>query len=291
MLMLRTVLCPVDFSAATARQTALAAELCQAVGARLVLHHNLAAAPTGSSVGWMWAADHVPAPERVVEDELDRLLASVPPVVRAEARVTRGQPSLAVAAVCQAVEADLVILTTHGTEDDHESLTEQLLERGDCAVLALHEPVVDHQTPHFASAVNAKQVVLVPTDLSRESRAAVELAFELARKLPIELHLVHLMAHPRHDEHGGEGSAIAHARARMCALVPDDLVQRTQLHVEAGSPARGIADIAERLRASCIVMGEHTRGKLGSWLTRNTSRAVLHQAPCPVWYVPGRRAA
>ena len=58
MIALKTVLCPVDFSAATPRQVDLAAELSRTFGARLVLHHNRHSLGAVASVGWMWNADH-----------------------------------------------------------------------------------------------------------------------------------------------------------------------------------------------------------------------------------------
>ena len=51
MLSIRTVLCSVDFSTATARQVDLAIEICQAFGARLILHHNHIELSVGSGVG------------------------------------------------------------------------------------------------------------------------------------------------------------------------------------------------------------------------------------------------
>ena len=43
MITIRTILCPVDFSPAAARQVDLASQLCLKFNARLVLHHNLTA--------------------------------------------------------------------------------------------------------------------------------------------------------------------------------------------------------------------------------------------------------
>ena len=66
MMPIRTVLCPVDFSPATSRQVDVAADLCRAFRARLVLHHNVASMGTVASVGWMWNADHPPASPEVI---------------------------------------------------------------------------------------------------------------------------------------------------------------------------------------------------------------------------------
>jgi nucleotide-binding universal stress UspA family protein len=80
------------------------------------------------------------------------------------------------------------------------------------------------------------------------------------------------------------------ARRRLRALLPEELAGRAQLHVGHGDPARGIVRAADELAASCIVMGEHTHQPLRRWLSRDTARAVLEAAPCPVWYVPARAA-
>jgi len=289
---IRTVLCPVDFSPSTPRQIELAAELCRLFGARLVLHHNLAAAATAAGVGWMWAASHPNGhSEAEVERRLRELLAAVPDGLASEARTTRGLPSQAVLAVQQATAADLVVLTTHGAStEEHTSIAAQILERASCAVLVLHELAVEGAAPHFDAGERAVQVVLVPTDLSAESLAAVRFAFELARVLPAELHLLHVAPAARHA--GAAAAALAaESERKLRALVPEDLEYRVHHHVEPGDPATAIARAAERLHAAYIVMGEHTRSPLRRWLTRDVSRDVLHRAPCPIWYVPGATAA
>lgn len=75
------------------------------------------------------------------------------------------------------------------------------------------------------------------------------------------------------------------------AMIPHDLAARTRVHVREGDPSLGIVQQAKDLAASCIVMGEHTRAPLRRWLSHDTSRGVLHEAPCPVWYVSGQIAA
>ena len=59
------------------------------------------------------------------------------------------------------------------------------------------------------------------------------------------------------------------------------------MHVEDGDPAQGIIRAAETTSADYIVMGEHTRAPIRRWVSKDTSRAVLRDSPCPVWYVPG----
>jgi len=288
MIPIRTVLCPVDFSPATDRQVDVAADLSRAFGARLVLHHNRNSMGTVASVGWMWNADHRPPSPEQVAGRLQACLARVSNGLDTEARITQGPSSQTVLAAIETVGADLVVLSTHGApDDDHASITEEVLKRSGRSVLVLHDAGIEQHTPHFASRSDEHQVVLVPTDLTPESRAAIAVGCDLTRRLRITLHLLHLLPYGSHKRSDYEG-LVSQARAEMRALVPEDVV-RVQLRVEDGDPAAGIIHVAGEISADCIVMGEHTRAPIRRWLSKDTSHAVLREAPCPVWYVPGAR--
>jgi nucleotide-binding universal stress UspA family protein len=47
-----------------------------------------------------------------------------------------------------------------------------------------------------------------------------------------------------------------------------------------------IADYVEEARPAFVIMGEHTHGLVRRLLTRDTTRAVMHEIGCPVWIVP-----
>ena len=287
MITLETVLCPVDFSPVTPRQVDLAVDLCRAFGARLVLHHNRHSLG-GAGVGWMWNADHQSDCQTVVEAKLRDCLSRVPDDVRAEPLLTEGPLSRAVLAAGEHVNANLIVLTAHGTlADDHASVTERVLEDGGRAVLVLHEPEVEPRTPRFASKSADPQIVVAPTDLEPTSRAALELGFDLARQLSIELHLLHVLTGARVSR-GHRVRSDEAALDELRALVPDELAGRVKLQVEHGDVGHCIAAAAERLSAVCIVMGEHTRTAFRWWFSRDTPRVVLHKSHCPVWYVPSR---
>lgn len=292
MVAIRTILCPVDFSPATERQVKLAVDLCRLVGARLVIHHNLEEAPSAVGVSWMWAHDH---PDRVSEQDdgerLQRLLDGLPEGIQAEGKITHGLAATAVLRVAAAVSADLLLLSTHGAGSaDHTSITRQILERIDCPVLALHEPCVDCEELRLDVSARTPQILVVPTDLTKEAEGALRFAFDLARRLPFELHLLHVVETTAKSE-PPTPSRIEGIRHLLLDLIPDELTGRADVHVAAGTPASTIARTAEELHAVCIVMGGHTRGPLRRWLTHDNSGDVLHQAHCPVWFVPGGIAA
>jgi len=290
---IQSVLCPVDFSPATARQIEFAADLCALFGARLVLHHNLEHVGDGAAVGWMWKAAHAdrPTPE-AAEAKLNELLEALPDGVQGEARLTSGPPASSVLIVSGVVEADLIVLTNHGTHrEDHGSITEQVLERASAAVLALHEASVDHAVPRFAAPAGegrGAQRMVVPASFTGSSAAATGFAFDLARRAGLGVDLLHVEP-ARGAGHEPRLELATEDRERMLAMVPADLAPRVAVHVVAGDPAVEIANTAERLGASLIVMGEHTRAPLKRWFHRDTGRAVLHRAHCPVWYVPGAK--
>jgi len=58
---LRTILCPIDFSALSASETDIAVQVAREFGARLVLHHDCAAIAPGIARQWDWAATHLEA--------------------------------------------------------------------------------------------------------------------------------------------------------------------------------------------------------------------------------------
>ena len=302
MLQIRTVLVPVDFSDLDARTLNLAVEVCRSFGARLILHHNLGVAPLGVSASWMWQQEHKAGrdTEKAAAERLHQILASLPDEVRAEARISGGVAGPAILAVEEEVEADLVLMGSHGTgTDDHASVAEQIVERSRCPVLVLH---TEGQSPALHLAPKAREIltVLVPTDFSPGAERVLGYAFELARVLPLRIHLLHVVTPGRSLQiEGGvpmnlpEGRDVPSemARLKLEALVPEDLRYRVAVHVEVGDPAERIAYASARLGASCIVMGAHARGFLRRIFTRDTSREMLHRAPCPVWFVPGSQAA
>jgi nucleotide-binding universal stress UspA family protein len=302
MLQIRTVLCPVDFSVLNARELDLAVEICRAFGARLILHHNVGNAPPQMAASWMWHQEHRNGytPEELASAQLGEMLAALPREVRPEARLSNGLAVPAILQVEDQVHADLVVLATHGAStDDHTSVSEQIIERSRCPVLVLHglaEPVL-----HLAAAENKVVDVLVPTDFSPAAKGAVLYSFELARRLPLRLHLLHVIP-PRKSAWIETGVSMGQpqvragrptdeARDRLAALVPEDLETRVSVHVEIGEPTEVIADLAAGQGVSCIVMGAHARSFLRRLFTADTSREVLHRADCPVWFVPETAAA
>jgi nucleotide-binding universal stress UspA family protein len=286
---IQTVLCPIDFSGLEQLEIGVALEVCRAFDAKLVLHHNLAAAEPGFSRAWEWSKAHegregmIPGAER----RLQALVNEIAKTVRVEAAITSGPIGRVVLTLAQALPADLVVLGSHGwSTQDHASVTERLIEESPCPVLTFQEGVANTGGFRLRGVQGeAPLPVLVPTDLTRDSNAAVRYACTLARKLPLRLDLLHVLSSDQSDR-AAEG-----AQAAMDGRVPPDLADRVSAHVRIGPAAQTIVEYADETAPAFVVVGEHAHGLVRRMLTRDTARAVVHEVRCPVWVVPPRMAA
>ncbi|HUI25266.1 MAG TPA: universal stress protein [Candidatus Kryptonia bacterium] len=280
------VLCPIDFSDLSRQELVLAVEVCEVFGAHLVLHHNLAAVSPGFTRAWEWNEVHRadPATNGKAEEHMRRLLAELPKTISAEGSISSGPLGTVLLQLAAQLPADLVVLGSHGwSTAEHASVSERIIDRSPCPVLTVHEGVDTSGRFRLRANATAEPVpVLVPTDLSPSAQPAVEYALELARTRPIRLHLLHV-AGPKATL--GE---LELAERQLKDLVPIELLDTAECHVRTGDPVKVILRISQKIEPAFMVMGEHARGFVRRFFTKDTAREVLHRAPCPVWYVPGQ---
>ena len=276
---LRTVLCPIDFSRLADREIDLAVEVCRASGARLVLHHNVSAISPGFSKAWEWDQSHRQAEPSTREAEryVKELLGRLPPGISAEAVITHGPLATVLLAAAAEIPADLLVLGTHGwSTEDHASVTERVVDRTPCPVLTIRDPgrLAEFRLRGAADAALPRAVV--PTDLSPSGNRAVVYATELARRFPLGLDLLHVT-----DERGAERGL-----ALLDALVPSDLRDRIECHARVGSADEQIEKFVRDTAPQLIVVGTHARTFWRRFFTHDVARRILHEAACPVWFVP-----
>jgi universal stress protein A len=282
----RTILCPIDFSDLSARETNVAVEVAREFGARLVLHHDCAAIPPGLAREWDWEAtrreNHS---EAEAERRMQAALNALPRDVCAEGVVSTGPVTGALLALAGELPADLIVVGSHGwSTDTHASITERVIAEAPCPVLTLNE--VAASTGQFrlrAPVGEERPIVVVPTDFSSTASHAVQYAWALARALPIRIHLLHALATP------APGAASA-ARARLTALPPIDVSVPVEVHVTIGDATEAILAHLAAVKPAFAVLGEHARALLRRTFTRDTARRIVHGARCPVWVVPQRAA-
>lgn len=287
MVEIRTVLCPVDFGDASQRCFDAAIAVARRFDARLVLQHNLESRPPGFlSVNWMWSEDHEGEEEanaRAVGERLQELLAQVPPSVPREAKLTRGPLEESILEVASRLPADVIVVSTRGRSDSaHSSLTERLVSRAPCTVLVLGENCAP--TGLFSSdEVSADRLaVLAPADLEAGTRDVLALLDGLSDIVLPEIHLLHVLQ----NRVGDVDRAAFEARDRVLELLPEGLHNRVQVDIRFGQPDREILRAASEYGAVLILMAAHRKGALARWAFGDNAVEVLHESPCPVWFVP-----
>lgn len=146
--------------------------------------------------------------------------------------------------------------------------------------------------------------ILVPTDFSPPSDAALEYGRILAAKFGSSLQLLHVVDDPSaSSEFVADGFApatadihetlLAQAHERLAHVI--NVTDRAQFHARAdaviGMPAAAIVDYAAATGTSLIVMGTHGRTGLAHLLMGSVAEHVIRTAPCPVLTVRQAAAA
>jgi len=282
----KIALCAVDLTDLANREVTFAAELCDAFGSRLILHHNVASVAPGLTRAWEWKEVHRDAHEAAgdVDRRLRALMAGLPRSFPVEASVTTGSLVPILLDLAARLPADLIVLGSHGwSTEEHTSVAERVLDRAPCPVVTIHDAIPGAGDVRVrARPGHAAPEVVVPVDLTAASTPVLDYAFDLARSLGLYLHVLHV--------EGVRTNAETHdaTSRRLASMVPPDLVGRVECHLEAGDPVeRILAFLCERLPAYAI-MGEHARDLVRRFFTRDTARELLHRAPCPVWFIPPR---
>lgn len=283
---IRTILCPVDFTAVTEDTVHLAAQLCRQMKAKLILHHNLGVRPPGFlSVNWMVSeetAEKEQEKEGEIPERLEQLFAQLPEDVDYEARVTRAPLDMAVLEVAKVLPADLIVMGSHGwSTPAHRSLTEKVILQAPCTVMTTGAKCGGPETwfkPRSERPADLK--VLVPVDFSSRTEAQIGFAFELAQWMPHRLLLLNVLPE------GTSQAARLETEEKLSALVPAALAERVQPIVKVGAPSAAIVETAVEEQTLFVLLAAHRKGPLRRLLFGTATVEVLQESPCPVWFVP-----
>jgi nucleotide-binding universal stress UspA family protein len=132
--------------------------------------------------------------------------------------------------------------------------------------------------------------ILVPTDFSAPSDAALSYARLLAKTYDASLHLLHVTAtrSTPPDVAVDSSNRKPTVRKLRSLLTAEDRRQRVVVRViEAPNPARQIVRYATAMDAGLVVMGNHGRNGVARVLMGSVAEKVMRTAPCPVLTVHG----
>ena len=141
--------------------------------------------------------------------------------------------------------------------------------------------------------------ILATTDFSDASRAGVQYALSLAKKIGASVELLHVVE-PRSWASGmgsvlparDDSAAVASARARLAAMATrgtkGGVPVTGSVSVRPGNAFHAIITAARERSVELIVIATHGYTGLERVLLGSTAERVVRHAPCPVLTVPGR---
>lgn len=275
--MLRTILLPVDGSTFSEHALPVAVDAARRSGARLhIVHVHESPVPRLSPDG---LSVHDERLEAVMRDQEQEYLTSLAHRCMEKAGLSpcvdllEGPVSAAVSAYAAEIEADLVIMTTHGRGGISRawvgSVADALVRRAAVPILLVRprEGAVDW------SRTAAPRHILIPLDGSDLSAAVLPPALELAALgsakitllrvvLPVPFIVGSNAAIPTFVS-GGEGDALEDARAYLERVAAPLRAAGREVAVNAvfhSIPAAAILDYAAASGADAIAMATHGRG-------------------------------
>jgi nucleotide-binding universal stress UspA family protein len=134
--------------------------------------------------------------------------------------------------------------------------------------------------------------ILVPTDFSDCSAAAVSYGRALASVFGATLYLLHVVQDPYTQPWAAEafpaplGDLLEQweqqAKARLKEQIPEAERGSAVIATVIGSPFYEIIRYADEQKVDLIVIGTHGRGPLGHMLLGSVAEKVVRKAPCPV---------
>jgi nucleotide-binding universal stress UspA family protein len=146
--------------------------------------------------------------------------------------------------------------------------------------------------------------VLVPTDFSGLSGAALEYGQALAERCGASLHVLHVVEDPFlvgatsseiyvPDVPALRAELVTEAEARLASLLPGGVRDRLRVttEVRVGKAAAVIIEVAEEQRCDLIVMGTHGRTGVAHLFLGSVAEKVVRTAPCPVVTIRSDTAA
>lgn len=299
----RRILLPLDLSAHSFQALPVAEALARLSSATLHLLHvaEPIAYPTDLGYAPVLSGEVEAGLHQGTRRRLDELVNDLKARgIQAEAHLRVGRPFMEIAEAARAVATDLVVVTTHGfTGLKHVllgSTAERVVRHAPCPVWVVRQPPASPPpapTPEAGSGAAgfALRRVVMSTDFSEPSRAALAYAQAVAARFRAELILVHVAERPLVDPHLTEIDTQAYE---------DHAWQSTQQQLDkainalraaglqaggrllSGVPWNEVVELARCEAADLIVAGTHGYTGLKHILLGSTAERILRHAPCPV---------
>ncbi len=265
----RRILVPTDLSATSQRALQLARVLHGQFGGQVhVLHAQHFELPPYFSSGQVQnlkreLRESVRAATEYLRKESYAALGFEP-----EVSVVEEPPAEAILEASKTLDADLIVMGTHGRRGAGRfwlgSVAERILHESSIPVLAVRRGVAAAKLDH----------VLCPVNFTDSSREALQYAVAMAETGKLRLTVIHALE-------DGE-------RPLDCSLVTDELQRRCRIEefTDPGDAAKVILNAVNERKPDLIVMGAKRRASLLGEFFSNTIERVMQWAEAPLLVVP-----
>lgn len=290
MLKIERILCPIDFSEFSTKAYDYAESLARHYGAKLFLEHVIR--PFAEPYAyWMYpggmehiASNLCASAEKQLHEFLKTHAHNGTPTERV---VVEGVATESILSLAEEQRMDLIVMGTHGRQGfDHltmGSVTEKVLRKARCPVLAVRKPAHDFVSPAEKKSDPVKLgKILFCTDFSAHSDRALEYALSLATEYNAELTLVHVLEDI--PDSTDLQNKTAEAVRRLEAPVPKDSRDWCTIKstIRMGKPYQEIIRLSLEGKTDLVIMGVRGRNAVDLAVFGSTTHRVIQLGPCPV---------
>ncbi len=263
------ILVPLDGSERAAEALPIATDLCHRLSGELTLLRIAPACAPPYAVGAGYLTPELYEQQLYDEErwarlDLERIATNLKERgIPTQVHVEHGDPAAAIIDAASALDASLVILTTHGCTGHVRFVLGSVADRvvrGSAAPILLLRSF----PPDPASApLHELRSALIPLDGSTMAESALfTIARQLAGRVLQEITLIRIVD-PRDGETGMKAAQtyLSHVRRRFCERLVDSSCA-VSTHTQVGAPAASILALARERTDALILMSTH--GEAGS---------------------------
>ncbi len=219
--------------------------------------------------------------KRIVEE----LTADASAGVSIRTDVVQGDPEQTIVEYSQRIDADLIVMATHGRSGLERvllgSITERVVSTATAPVLAVNPDEVG--TPSYPC-----ENVLVPTDGSEGATRALRTAVELASVTGATLHVLTVVEtaslgfDARSMLKDEELESSASETIAEATEIAEDSLSEVKSSIQHGHPHREIRSYVDDNDIDLVAMGTHGRTDFSRYLLGSVANKLLRSSPVPV---------
>ena len=228
---------------------------------------------------------------REASEAVERIAAMAPEGVDCVTETRKGVPAALVTDYADEQGVDLVVMGTHGRTGLRRyiigSVTEQVVRTADVPVLTVRKP--EGATVEGRPDIDR---VLVPTDGSDESMAAVDHAIDIAERYGATVHGLYVVDQRALSSYYEAGPLMGDLLETLTE-VGEDATEAVRERAEArgvaaetevrqGLPASAIREYADDNDVDLVVMGTHGRTGVERYLLGSVTERVVRTSDVPV---------